>query len=705
MATASVNFASGGELVTVGKYLYNRENMTVFDAITYFCSQVSLNINDYVWVLIRDRSSDGYFRIMYISKNDNSITSANNTMYLYDYHFLTEHGVTPVNPYLLLSNVVSSNRPVHQFLNSSYVSFNSLGTQASINVDNRSVELTTAIPYEPLASDDSRYNVTVYVYNSTDIVVKINGEAPRPPFDYKPLYNLHSSNQIFTLTTIGKTPNDGSEVILAPAEDIISWSEQSRLRDYIINLRESNRFAKMFTLNEHKYIGIKVNSYTVDGGLGYWDCTIGFYIDGVRQESLNLPILANSITDINNSWGFYFAISVDTENGACLPTIVYKDVTTGNVSYQRESYSDVEGLYEYLSPFFGATIDPENPDIPIVDPTPTTDGQTGGGGTWWTPDTPVLVPDLPSTGVTECGFMSLYKMTNTQLNALASYLWSDDFLDEVKKFFSDPMQMIISCKMLPYSVSASSTTETIQAGNVATTCTGYKIYGNNQYTKVDCGEILLPERTKTYLDYSPYCSAQIFLPFIGMRPIDVDTCVGHRIGVKYNCDCLTGQSVCFVTIDGNVAYTYECNIGMDIPISSESYHGIMGALTSALNVPLSVGTAIATGGMSVPLSGASLVSSAVGMANGSRPTIDRSGSVSGVGGFLNHRQPFLLIEYTDPIQASNQKHYMGAPTNKTIKLKNCKGLTTVEQTYLSILEATEEEKSELLDLLKGGVLL
>lgn len=530
-------------------------------------------------------------------------------------------------------------------------------------------------------------------------------QAIAPEHDYKPLYNLHSSNQIFTLTTIGKNPNDGTEVVLAPAEDIISWSEQSRLRDYIINLRESNRFAKMFTLNEHKYIGLKVNSYTVDGGLGYWDCTIGFYIDGVRQESLNLPILANTITDINNSWGFYFAISVDTENGACLPTIVYKDVTTGNVSYQRESYSDVNGLYEYLSPFFGATIDPENPDIPIVDPTPTTDGQTGGGGTWWSPDTPVLVPELPSTGVTECGFMSLYKMTNTQLNALASYLWSDDFLDEVKKFFSDPMQMIISCKMLPYSVSASSTTETIQAGNVATTCTGYKIYGNNQYTKVDCGEILLPERTKTYLDYSPYCSAQIFLPFIGMRPIDVDTCVGHRIGVKYNCDCLTGQSVCFVTIDGNVAYTYECNIGMDIPISSESYHGIMGALTSALNVPLSVGTAIATGGMSVPLSGASLVSSAVGMANGSRPTIERSGSVSGVGGFLNHRQPFLLIEYTDPIQATNQKHFMGAPTNKTIKLKNCKGLTTVEQTYLSILEATEEEKAELLELLKGGALL
>ena len=526
-----------------------------------------------------------------------------------------------------------------------------------------------------------------------------------PQHSYKPLYNLHSSNQNFTLTTIGKTPNDGSEVVLAPAEDIISWSEQSRLRDYIINLRESNRFAKMFTLNDHKYIGIKVNSYTVDGGLGYWDCTIGFYIDGVRQESLNLPILANSITDINNSWGFYFAISVDTENGACLPTIVYKDVTTGNVSYQRESYSNVEGLYEYLSPFFGATIDPENPDIPIVDPTPTTDGQTGGGGTWWSPDTPVLVPDLPSTGVTECGFMSLYKMTNTQLNALASYLWSDDFLDEVNKFFSDPMQMIISCKMLPYSVSASSTTETIQAGNVATTCTGYKIYGNNQYTKIDCGEITLPERTKTYLDYSPYCSAQIFLPFIGIRPIDIDTCVGHRIGVKYNCDCLTGQSVCFVTIDGNVAYTYECNIGMDIPISSESYHGIMGALTSALNVPLSVGTAIATGGMSVPLSGASLVSSAVGMANGSRPTIERSGSVSGVGGFLNHRQPFILIEYTDPIQAKNQKHFMGAPTNKNIKLKNCKGLTTVEQIYLNVLEATEEEKNEILDLLKGGVLI
>lgn len=536
--------------------------------------------------------------------------------------------------------------------------------------------------------------------------VTINGQIQQE-FSYKPLYNLHSSNQNFTLTTIGKTPNDGSAQITAPISDIMSFSEQSRLRAYIQNIKDNDRFVKMFTLNEHKYIGIKIDTYTN----GVYEGKIGFYIDGVRQVALDLNFLSNSIFDANNLFPYFLAISVDYDNGACLPTIVYDWSDTGLTDYQCENYTAVNELYEYLYPFFGTVINPENPDIPIIDPTPTTDCETGGDGSWWTPDYEVGVPEIYEYGVADCGFLSLYRMTEAQMRNLASYFWSDDFLDNVKKFFNDPMQMIVCARMIPYTPNSSQNTSTIKAGNVDTTCVGYKIDSNNQYTKIDCGQVRVEPRGDTYMDYSPYCSASIYLPFVGVRPLDVDLIMGHDIGVEYNCDCLTGQSVCFVKIDKNVAYSYECTIGTDIPISSQSYGNVIGALSSALTIPIFAGTMLATGGMSAPMMPTMLASASIGVDTGTsiaqntRETISHSGNVTGIGGMLSYKKPILYMEYTNPINAKDQKHFLGAPAHKNRVLKNCSGLTIVKQIFIELEEATDDEKKELSAILESGVIV
>lgn len=547
-------------------------------------------------------------------------------------------------------------------------------------------------------------------YEKTDLynaLVALGFTYYVPPFSYKPLYNLHSSTQNFTLTTIGKTPNDGSPQIVAPISDIIAFSEQSRLRAYIQNIKDNDRFVKMFTLDDHKYIGIKIDTYTN----GVYEGKIGFYIDGVRQEALNLNFLSNSIFDANNLFPYFLAISVDYDNGVCLPTIVYDWSDTGLTDYQCENYTAVTELYEYLHPFFGTVINPENPDIPVIDPTPTTDSETGGDGSWWTPDYEVGVPEIYEYGVADCGFMSLYRMTEAQMRNLASYLWSDDFLDNVKKFFNDPMQMIVCARMIPYTPNSAQNTSTIKAGNVDTTCVGYKIDSNNQYTKIDCGQVRVEPRGDTYMDYSPYCSSSIYLPFVGVRPLDVDLIMGHDIGVEYNCDCLTGQSVCFVKIDKNVAYSYECTIGTDIPISSQSYGNVIGALSSALTMPISAGTMLATGGMSAPMMPTMLASASIGVAAGTsiaqntRETISHSGNVTGIGGMLSYKKPILYMEYTNPINAKNQKHFLGAPAHKNMVLKNCNGLTIVKQIFIELEEATDDEKKELSSILESGVIV
>lgn len=63
-------------------------------------------------------------------------------------------------------------------------------------------------------------------------------------------------------------------------------------------------------------------------------------------------------------------------------------------------------------------------------------GQGGGTGNFDNTTVPVDIPGLPSLSASDTGFISLYNPSISQLNSLASFMWSDLFdLDTFKKNF------------------------------------------------------------------------------------------------------------------------------------------------------------------------------------------------------------------------------------------------------------------------------
>lgn len=323
--------------------------------------------------------------------------------------------------------------------------------------------------------------------------------------------------------------------------------------------------------------------------------------------------------------------------------------------------------------------------------------ETGGGdGDFDNTSIPIEIPGLPTVSAASTGFISLFNPTLSQLNELASYMWSDTFdIDTLKKLFADPMDVILGLSILPVQIPTSGARE-VKVGNIGT---GISLnVASTQFVEVDCGTINVNEYWGAYLDYSPYTHAQIYLPYVGVRPISVDEIMGKSVNVNYHVDILTGACCCFVKCGDSVLYSFNGQCSIPIPISATNYTNTINGIIS---VAASLGTMVATGGATAPLALTNLAST---VANQMKPTVEKSGAISGPGGVMGIQTPYLIL--TRPRQAlpSKQNTFIGYPSFITVTLGELSGYTEVHSIHLENIPATADELSEIETLLKGGVI-
>lgn len=323
-------------------------------------------------------------------------------------------------------------------------------------------------------------------------------------------------------------------------------------------------------------------------------------------------------------------------------------------------------------------------------------GTGGGGGDFDNTSTPIDIPGLPSISASSTGFISLFNPSLSQLNDLASYLWSDLFeIDGWKKLFADPMDAILGLSILPVSIPSGGTRE-VKVGNIGT---GISLtVASSQFVEVDCGSIDVNEYWGAYLDYEPYTQAQIFLPYIGTRPISVDEIMGKTVRVVYHVDILTGACCCFVKCGDSVLYTYNGQCSIPIPITGANYTSVVNGVIS---IAASVGSLVATGGASAPTAIPAIASSAV---NQMKPQIEKSSSISGSAGVLNMQTPYLILIRPRQALPSKQNEFIGYPSLITVQLTELSGYTEVQSIHLENIPATQEELAEIQSLLEGGVI-
>ena len=365
---------------------------------------------------------------------------------------------------------------------------------------------------------------------------------------------------------------------------------------------------------------------------------------------------------------------------------------------------------------------------PVADsyeePTGTGDGEGGN-----IPDLPVA-PDYPDddidfpglpTGADAFGFsrLKLYKPSASQLGNALDILYSDVtestlelIIESIKKWIYKPDQYCIS--LMLSAVSASTTTsETVKFGKYDSEVSVPVV--SSQWHIVDCGSINVPLKFGSFIDFEPHAKVKLYLPYIGFRTLNANEVIGGTLYIKYYVDILSGAAVCMVKIvrsgsSSSILYTFDCNVCMQVPLTAETYTGMISQLISAGVAAIGMGAGIAaTGGAATPLVvsgtasiGAQLASAATGV---TAPEMTQSGNLSANTGVLCHPKPYVCVQMPVPTTPSNYSQIKGRPSNIYMNVGRCKGLTVFKDLHVDISGATQEERDAIKAAFQRGVMI
>ena len=534
-------------------------------------------------------------------------------------------------------------------------------------------------------------------------------------------------------------------------------------------LSDSDFLELMSLLGDYSYTGLSqgsyistTESYNIYGGFWLEDSNGNFYYYGTasgrNSHSINISLGSRiwadapvSDTSVINRWNTYNDVGITGQNysfsqlpyetHSFLEMCNHYDSTTPDRSeilnasitsshVQIDGFYEGNHLYEFVWAFNGyvhnyrsydeiytnitayATDNHLNIGINTYDAEdpytfePATFGGGNGSMGSFDPDgvEPAQIPALPQLSASDIGFMSVYNPSSAQLKSLSAFLWSSAFdVDSFKKLFSDPMQCVIGLSVVPVQPTIGGS-KNVTFGDIDS---GVSMsYIANEYVEKNCGAVTIDKLYDSFMDYNR-TKISIYLPYIGFRELDCADIIGGSISVTYHVNVLDGGCTAYIShSDRGVLYQFSGSCIANVPISSANYSGaIQNAVSSALS--LSIGLAgVATGNAPVTAMGAmGLATSASNLLLNRKPDIQRSGNVSGSSGIMGIQRPYIIIERANISVPENYGNLVGNTTNVTMTLSSCRGFTIVDQIHLDGVICTENERDELLRLLKEGVIL
>ena len=107
---------------------------------------------------------------------------------------------------------------------------------------------------------------------------------------------------------------------------------------------------------------------------------------------------------------------------------------------------------------------------------------------------------------------------------------------------------------------------------------------------IDCGIVTLTEGQKNVLDYSPFAKLEIYLPFIGIKELDIDVIRGKEIQLIYKVNVMSGKCLAVLQYNNIPLYQFEGTIGEDIPFATNTESVDFGSIRAGSDNPLSMGT-------------------------------------------------------------------------------------------------------------------
>lgn len=362
-----------------------------------------------------------------------------------------------------------------------------------------------------------------------------------------------------------------------------------------------------------------------------------------------------------------------------------QDVTTPQdeaITGNAPSVSDMDYIFPAIQEFYEFIHNyPNYPDIVIP---------AGDSG-----DTPPENPDLLSGSSN--GLWAIYNPSKSEVQQFGAWLWSSNILDQITRMFNSPIDAVIGFHMI-YCTPITGASKTIKAGYLDSPVSAPEV--TDQYKDIDCGTIAIPEYYRNALDYDN-TRISLFLPFIGIVPLDTAQVMGSSLSILYRIDVLTGTCLAQVSVikenSNAVMYTYQGNCSVQIPLTATTYTGMVGALLSGISAGASIMTGNIIGAVSAGIEGA--MRAGTGLTG-----VRQSGTLGANAGALGIRIPYVIITHPVSVMPDNFNTLEGLPSAELVPLSSVSGFTRVTYVHLENIPATSQEIEEITGLLQTGVI-
>lgn len=326
------------------------------------------------------------------------------------------------------------------------------------------------------------------------------------------------------------------------------------------------------------------------------------------------------------------------------------------------------------------------------------------------------------------GACAVYALSQSQLSQFSSTITSQNFLDGIwegiKNAFNNPFDAIVSCRWIPFDISDLSGTEK----EIMITYAGIGVNGKLLTSNFKEASYSLPLNATTFEGVSPFTTATLYLPFVGIVELDIDAYYKNEtFSIDMKCDVVTGDIIYTVGRDfANFTSTYSGNCATQIPLSNNmvdtlgmvaSTAGIIGGIVStvrAIKSPISVLTSSFKEASSVMSRQAAIQAGAIatagaayGLARSAQVHTQTNGALSsriGARIALNIKIVIMKSKILDDVDSANRIATFGLPCYKTLKLSTLSGYCKCDGASINAT-ATAEELNSLNSLVNSGIYL
>lgn len=335
------------------------------------------------------------------------------------------------------------------------------------------------------------------------------------------------------------------------------------------------------------------------------------------------------------------------------------------------------------------------------------DGEDGGKSSTFDENE----PSAPTVNSVKLSNLHNYWITQNQMQSFYSSVWETDLTDFVKGAFtgiySNLISNVVSLKFMPTSAENLGGT-----GDASPVILGFKTYddltvqtiGNTTAPIVNIGSYKFAKEYNSFADYAPYTDVKLYLPFVGVVPIDTNLFMGSgggdtaTLNVKAQYDLQSGLITYFLMRNKTMISSVSGRMAVEVPVSLQS--GLDTFSTISRNF---VGKATSfVGNMATGNPIGMVADIAQGSATSPPQTV--FASTGGDGAFYSHPKCMIMIKHPQYNRPKNYSHVVGFPAYVTKKVSDLQGFNIIQNPVIPLADGmTGAEHDMIVTAMQSGL--